>query len=119
VVEHDRQAASEHRTFEEFLRKQQLTDNLVHFVVFAIAMVRPEASPEEGLRQTRYQKIFFVNLNKISELKRIPQVKQSWYCHPTLFFIIKKVWIFVRKDCRCKTGFEAHYFEHSMPFIRK
>ncbi len=47
-------AACESKTFEEFLRKQKLTENLIHFVVFAIAMVRPDCTAEEGLRQTRY-----------------------------------------------------------------
>lgn len=45
--------SSQHQTFEEFLRKQQLTENLIHFVVFAIAMVRPDCPAEEGLLQTR------------------------------------------------------------------
>jgi hypothetical protein len=31
-MEHDRQAATEHRTFEELHRKQQLTDNLSNII---------------------------------------------------------------------------------------
>jgi hypothetical protein len=46
-------AACKNKTFEEFLRKQNLTENLVHFVVYAIAMVRPDTPAEEGLLQTR------------------------------------------------------------------
>jgi hypothetical protein len=47
-------AACKNKTFEEFLRKQNLTENLVHFVVYAIAMVRPDTPAEEGLLQTRF-----------------------------------------------------------------
>ena len=57
AAEQEKGTAGEHKTFEEFLRKQQkLTENLIHFVVFAIAMVRPDVSPAEGLRETRYSR---------------------------------------------------------------
>ncbi len=51
--EEKQRAACKNKTFEEFLRKQNLTENLVHFVVYAIAMVRPDTPAEEGLLQTR------------------------------------------------------------------
>merc|ERR1719348_1488355 len=39
--------------FIDFLKKNNLTDNLIHFVVHAIAMVDPSSSKAEGLESTR------------------------------------------------------------------
>ena len=43
----------EDQTFGEWLRSRRLTDNLIHYVVYAIAMSTPSISAEEGLARTR------------------------------------------------------------------
>jgi len=42
----------QHKTFKEFLAGENLTENLIHFVVHSIAMVNPTAGIKEGLEQT-------------------------------------------------------------------
>ena len=39
--------------FREFLKQEKLTDNLIHFVLHSIAMVRIDATASEGLQQTK------------------------------------------------------------------
>lgn len=41
------------RTYIEFLKHQKLTDNLIHFVLHAIAMVTPDANCLKGLEATK------------------------------------------------------------------
>ena len=37
----------------DFLKQEKLTENLIHFVVHSIAMVKPEDSASLGLQQTK------------------------------------------------------------------
>ena len=37
----------------DFLKQEKLTENLIHFVVHSIAMVKPEDSALLGLKQTK------------------------------------------------------------------
>jgi len=44
---------SENKSFRDFLKQEKLTENLIHFVVHSIAMVKPEDSALLGLKQTK------------------------------------------------------------------
>jgi len=46
-------AESENKSFRDFLKQEKLTENLIHFVVHSIAMVKPEDSASLGLQQTK------------------------------------------------------------------
>ena len=39
--------------WREFLKHEKLTDNLIHFVLYSIAMVKPDTNTVEGIQQTR------------------------------------------------------------------
>ena len=42
----------EHKSFREFLAGENLTENLIHFVIHSIAMVPPTAGIRHGVMQT-------------------------------------------------------------------
>ncbi|XP_023339361.1 rab proteins geranylgeranyltransferase component A-like [Eurytemora carolleeae] len=43
----------EEKPFREFLKHEKLTDNLIHFVLYSIAMVKPDTNTVQGIQQTR------------------------------------------------------------------
>jgi len=43
---------TEDKSFREFLKQENLTENLIHFVIHSIAMVRPDADARHGIAQT-------------------------------------------------------------------
>ena len=41
------------RSYHDFLKHEKLTDNLIHFVMYSIAMVKPDINTLDGLEATQ------------------------------------------------------------------